>query len=885
MLSFDLRNKFLDFFASHGHRKVSSSSLVPHDDPSLLFTNAGMVQFKRVFTGEEKRDYSRATTAQKCVRAGGKHNDLENVGYTARHHTFFEMLGNFSFGDYFKKEAINFAWELLTVGFKLPEDKLYATVFQDDDESFGLWETEIGLPSQRILRLGEKDNFWSMGDTGPCGPCSEILIDQGPELGCEKPDCGPGCDCDRYLEIWNLVFMQFERDKSGKMTPLPRPSIDTGLGLERLAAVKQNVRNNYESDIFRPLLDEISNLSGVPYQYGRVLATTDPQYQLNVSLRVIADHARSVTFLIADGVRPENLGRGYVLRRILRRAIRHGRKLGLTQPFLAQMCQKVSATMSGPYPELLSLASYIETMVTQEELRFRETLEGGLKMLSEAMEELRALDLKVLPGSLLFKLYDTFGFPIDLVGDISREHGFSIDEPGFLSFMEEQRAKGRAAWKGDTLEAENLLTQVGTLTSTGFTTAFLGYETCSAKATPALILRAGERVSSAQAGDDIILIFQETPFYAASGGQESDTGEIQFPQGTVAISQVTKAPSSGVFLHHGTVTSGQITVREAELKVDTEKRQKTANNHSATHLLHKALRRTLGDHVRQAGSLVSPERLRFDFTHFSPLTQAETDQIEASVTKDILADYPVETAVMDMEEAVRSGALALFEERYGEKVRVVSMGESRELCGGTHTSRTGQIGPFLISSESSVGSGVRRVECLTGEAALEKIQQDRRILAAISVKLKAPPSELLERITKLSVKPKEPSATTLHPNFDPKEAVKLAQKFGEVSFLGLSVPAETPKDLREVGDRFRDLMGTNSVIALAANAGDKAILLVMVGKELTQLYPAGKIISQMALKVGGKGGGRADLAQAGGPNLEGIPQALEVAKNMVEALV
>jgi alanyl-tRNA synthetase len=888
MLSKDIRNTFLDFFERNGHRKVASSSLVPRDDPTLLFTNAGMVQFKRIFTGEEKRDYKRATTSQKCVRAGGKHNDLENVGYTARHHTFFEMLGNFSFGDYFKKEAINFAWRLLTEEYKLPSDKLYATVFEDDDEAYKLWEKEIGLPEARISRLGEKDNFWAMGDTGPCGPCSEILIDQGPELGCGKPDCAPGCDCDRYLEIWNLVFMQFERGKDGVLRPLPKPSIDTGLGLERLAAVKQGVPNNFESDLFTPLLNKISELSGVPYVYGKTLTPDDPSFQTNVSMRVVSDHARAVTFLVSDGIRPENLGRGYVLRRILRRALRHGRKLGLSKPFMALMADSVIETLSSAYPELIQSKSYIETVITAEEERFSETLDSGLKILNDSMGELIQKGEKVIPGNLVFKLYDTYGFPVDLVADVAREHALEVDDAGFERSMEEQKAKGRAAWKkGETESA--LMNAVNSLTASGFSTRFLGYDTHISSAAPEIIYSDGElrdTLSNPGTGTppELTLVFKESPFYAASGGQETDSGIIRFPKGLVKIIDVEKAPGTQVFLHKGELLEGSISKTPASLEVDELKRQETANNHSATHLLHKALRETLGPHARQAGSSVSHERLRFDFTHFQPLTQTELLNIETLVNADIRADSKVVTELMDMDEAVRSGAMALFEERYGERVRVVSMGESRELCGGTHTESTGKIGLFIITSEGSLSSGVRRIEALTGRYALEYIQRERAVLNSLSTFLKAPSSELLSKVEKLSEKTKE-SRKQSKETLDVSALAKKAEKFGDTSFLSLKLDNLDAKALREVADRLRDILGPQTVLALSAVTNNNLLLLVTVGKNVKKKLHAGEIISKMAEKVGGKGGGRADLAQAGGPNVGAIDEAMELARELVRKAV
>ncbi|MDR2340228.1 MAG: alanine--tRNA ligase [Deltaproteobacteria bacterium] len=886
MLSTDIRNTFLGFFERRGHRRVSSSSLVPHDDPSLLFTNAGMVQFKRLFTGEEKRDYNRATTSQKCVRAGGKHNDLENVGYTARHHTFFEMLGNFSFGDYFKQDAIAFAWELLTEGYGLPSDKLYATVYKDDDEAYGLWRKDIGLPESRISRLDEKDNFWAMGDTGPCGPCSEILIDQGPELGCGKPDCGPGCDCDRYLEIWNLVFMQFERGKDGTMGPLPRPSIDTGMGLERLAAVTQGVRNNFESDLFLPLLTRISDLSGVAYVRGAPPKEGDPSFQTNVSLRVVADHARAVTFLVADGVRPENLGRGYVLRRILRRAVRHGRKLGLAKPFMASMCDAVIGTLDGAYPELGQSRDYIRNLVTFEEERFRETLDQGLRILGDEMEGILARGEGAIPGALAFKLYDTYGFPVDLVADVAREHSLTVDEEGFGREMEGQRAKGRAAWKGED-EAEGVIDAVNALTAKGFRTRFTGYGGTVGKSTPALIWSEGrEWEELVPSGDPprLTLVFPETPFYAASGGQESDQGLILFQSGKVAVTDVQKAPGSGVFLHSGILLEGEVSKTEATLEADPVRRARIAANHSATHLLHKALRETLGPHARQAGSSVAPERLRFDFTHPKPVTPEEIERIENLVNGDILSDHSVDTHLMGMDEALRSGAVALFEERYGEEVRVVSMGGSRELCGGTHTESTGKIGLFLIASEGAVASGVRRIEAVTGLAALAQVHRDRASLQGLSFLLKAPVPELHQRVERLLKRARDlekaPAAKAAGAD-DLKSLAQKAESLGGTRFLAARLKAAGPKELREAADGLRELLGPKSVLALATDANGTALLLVAVGKGLDGRLKAGAIISEMARAVGGKGGGRPELAQAGGPNVSGIDEALSKARELV----
>jgi alanyl-tRNA synthetase len=844
-----------------------------------------MVQFKRVFTGEEKRDYNRATTSQKCVRAGGKHNDLENVGYTARHHTFFEMLGNFSFGDYFKSEAITMAWELLTVKLGLPADQLYVTVFEDDNEAADLWPKLTGIPTERLSRLGEKDNFWAMGDTGPCGPCSEILIDQGPELGCGRPDCAPGCDCDRYLEIWNLVFMQFERAADGSMSPLPRPSIDTGLGLERLAAVTQKVRSNFETDLFQPLLAKVASLSGIPYVYGANLAPGEPNFQTNVSTRVIADHSRAITFLISDGVRPENLGRGYVLRRILRRAVRHGRKLGLDKPFLSELAGTVIETLRSAYPEIADQAAHIKSLVKAEEERFGETLSAGLAMLNDAIADLKAQGKSVLAGSVAFKLYDTFGFPLDLVSDAAREQGLSVDQAGFDLAMSDQRAKGRAAWKPDRLEGDAAQASLKGLTSSGFTTEFLGYETLTvAGQTPALLIAQGQEATSAEAGQEVSLVFKQTPFYGASGGQMGDEGQILFAEGEVLVRETTKAPG-GLIVHHGQVARGTINLTSARLEVDAGLRRATAANHSATHLVHLALRRILGEHVRQAGSLVSAERLRFDFTHPTQAREEDLARVEEIVNEEIVKNWPIETQVLAYDEAVRSGAMALFEERYGEKVRVVTMGPSRELCGGTHAQRTGDIGFFLIASESAVAAGTRRLECLTGLAALREFQAQRGQLRELSQILKAKPEELASRVRKQAERIQQltKTAQTQPHALDPKSLAAQAETFGDLQCLALEAPAEDPRALRELGDRLRDQLGPRAIVALGAQAQGKALLLVSVSPELTGRFSAGQLIGPMAEAVGGRGGGKPLLAQAGGPKPEGLSLALATFKERVKA--
>ncbi|MGB5983779.1 MAG: alanine--tRNA ligase, partial [Desulfobacterales bacterium] len=717
----DVRRQFLEYFQRHNHRIVRSASLVPQDDPTLLFVNAGMVQFKRAFLGEEKRDYARAVTSQKCVRAGGKHNDLENVGYTARHHTFFEMLGNFSFGDYFKEGAIEFGWDLLTNGFNLSPEDLWVSIYLDDDEAHDLWHTNIGVPTERIVRFGEKDNFWAMGDTGPCGPCSEIHLDRGEAHGCGKPECALGCECDRFLEIWNLVFMQFDRDETGTLTPLPKPSIDTGLGLERMASIAQNVNTNYDTDLILPIIHFAAEMSGVGY--GESTAG-------DVALKVIADHSRAAAFLIGDGILPANEGRGYVLRRIMRRAIRYGRQIGLNQPFLHKTAEKVYEIMAPEYPELGQAGAFIGNVIQNEELRFSETLDKGLRLLNDSLDELRAkgkltlpkmevtgsatvddsLAQGTVPGDLIFKLYDTFGFPVDIVRDVVRDEGLELDMAGFDRAMAGQRAKSRSvvafAHAGDAYKG---------LSASGFAPQFVGYDTLNCDSQVALLVKAGEAVAQAEPGDEVEVVTALTPFYGEAGGQVGDRGTLKIttPEGEtlMEIRDTLKDPT-GLIIHKGRVKQGVLKKgSDVSLGVDPERRGATACNHTATHILHYALRQVLGEHVKQSGSLVAPARFRFDFTHFSQVSAQELEQIETLVNDRIRDNLPVEIQEMDAEAAFKSGATALFEEKYGDRVRVITLGDfSRELCGGTHTSRTGNIGFFQIVAESSIAAGVRRIE-------------------------------------------------------------------------------------------------------------------------------------------------------------------------------
>jgi len=864
----DARKLFLEYFQSKGHKIVKSDALTPQNDPTLLFTNAGMVPFKRIFLGEEKRDYIRATTSQKCVRAGGKHNDLENVGYTARHHTFFEMLGNFSFGDYFKETAIEYAWDLLTNEYKLPADKLWISVYLNDDEAYNIWHKKIGVPETRMIRLGEKDNFWSMGDTGPCGPCSEILIDRGESFACDRPDCQPGCDCDRYLEIWNLVFMQYNRDASGNMTALPKPSIDTGMGLERIVSVLQNTDTNFETDLFIPIFNVIQDLS--QKEYGQ-------SNDIDISMKVIADHSRAIAFLINDGILPSNEGKGYVLRRIMRRAIRYGHQIGLTDPFLHQTVESVFHVMNSPYPELLDNKSFIQNVVINEEKRFSETLDNGLKILQDALDNMKSKNEKILSGDIIFKLYDTYGFPVDIVQDIVRDEPITLDMETFHSAMDQQREKSRsiAAFSsiGDAYKE---------LSSQGIQTHFVGYNALNVSSRILLMVKAGQKVDSIQKGDRIEILTHETPFYGESGGQMGDTGEIIAPNGRIRIENTSKDPS-GLLIHHGTVTQGIIDqTQEITLQVDTDRRQATARNHTATHILHAVLRNVLGDHVKQSGSMVSHDRLRFDFSHFSKLTPDEIIAIEQQVNAWIRKNTAVNLEEMDMEKAVQTGATALFEEKYGEQVRVISIHSfSRELCGGTHTSHTGNIGTFCITGESSVAAGIRRIEALTGNHAIEHLQSISQRENELSALLKEKPSGLCQKISQMMQRQKamEKEINTLKAKIASMDAEKEAddiKTINGVSVLVKKVTVDSASGLRDILDQFKGKV-KSGVVILGAALDNKALIIVGVTKDLVKTYHAGKLVKQIAAKVGGGGGGRPDMAQAGGPDVDQLDTALEFA--------
>jgi alanyl-tRNA synthetase len=877
----EVRKAYLDFFKERTHTVVKSSSLIPHDDPTLLFANAGMNQFKRCFLGEEKRAYARAASSQKCVRAGGKHNDLENVGRTARHHTFFEMLGNFSFGDYFKEEAVEYAWVFLTDVLGLPKDKLYATIHEGDpgmklgadEEARGYWARF--LPNERILAFPTKDNFWAMGDTGPCGPCSEILIDQGEAMGCGRPDCRPGCDCDRYLELWNLVFMQFNRQGDGILDPLPKPSIDTGMGLERVTAVLQKAPSNYDTDLFAPMMAAIAGISG--HRPGESAET-------DVSIKVIADHSRAAAFLIGDGILPSNEGRGYVLRRVIRRALRHGRFLGIDRPFLFEVAVAVMHAMQDTYPELLESKSYITRVIMHEEERFNDTLDHGLKLLQAEIRRLQEEGARVIPGALIFKLYDTYGFPIDIVTDMARDLRLHVDEPAFEELMEKQRRQSRLHWRGS--GERELAEAYHQLAAQGVKAGFLGYQQLQVESPVAALVQNGVLVEQAVAGEEVEIVTEQTPFYGAAGGQVGDQGEIIGPQGKVRVTDTLKLPGD-MIVHLGKVAEGVLRLRDrVQLQVDEALRRDTALNHTATHILHAVLRQVLGDHVKQAGSLVAPERLRFDFTHFTAVTAAEVQEIERRVNEEIRNNRQLQVHVMGLEEALRTGAMALFEEKYGDTVRLVEIpGFSKELCGGTHTHGTGDIGLLQIVQETSVAAGVRRIEAVTGRAALASVQQHQQLLQHSAALLKTHPGEVPERIEKLLAAHKqlEKELEALKTSLTAKRSADLlstAEDIGGIKVLITRVEASNPKVLREINDRFKERL-TSGVVVLGAAHEDKAFLLVGVTDDLTKRIQAGNIIKEIARAIEGSGGGRADMAQAGGSKPEGLADALSLARTLL----
>ncbi|MBM3377840.1 MAG: alanine--tRNA ligase [Betaproteobacteria bacterium] len=865
----EIRQRFLDFFAQNGHAVVPSSALVPANDPTLLFTNSGMVQFKDVFLGREKRAYSRATSSQRSVRAGGKHNDLENVGYTARHHTFFEMLGNFSFGDYFKQDAIRYAWTLLTDVYGLPKERLWVTVYQDDDEAYGIWEKEIGVPVERIVRIGDNkgaryasDNFWQMADTGPCGPCSEIFYDHGPAVWGGPPGSPEG-DGDRYIEIWNLVFMQYDRDEKGVLTPLPKPCVDTGMGLERIAAVLQGVHSNYEIDLFANLVADAARETGC-------------KDLSNPSLRVIADHIRACSFLIVDGVIPGNEGRGYVLRRIVRRALRHGHKLGQTQPFFFRLVKDLVDQMGGAYPELAQAATRVADTLRQEEERFGETLEKGMAILSTALADLPKGGM--LDGQTAFMLYDTFGFPLDLTADVCREREVAVDEAGFEQAMDRQRDQARAASK---------FKSAGGLEYNGVPTAFVGYESLSQSARVTGLYVGGSAVEAAGVGDEVVVVLETTPFYAESGGQVGDAGQLK-AEGLLVQIEDTQKISAEVFGHHGRVIKGPLRIgQNLVAEVDLVRRARTARHHSVTHIMHKALREVLGAHVQQKGSLVDADKTRFDFAHNQPLTAQEIERIEAMVNEEVLRNTPTQAQVMGFDDAVAGGAVALFGEKYGDVVRVLDIGSSRELCGGTHVARTGDIGIFKIVSESGVAAGIRRVEAITGDRALSFMQSLEQQLHEAAGLMKTAPAELGSRLSQLleSSRQLEKELSRLKAKLAASAGDDLASQavsVGGAKFLATTVEGVASAELRSLLDSLKSKL-QSAAIVLASVEGEKVSIIAGVTSDLTAKIKAGDLVNHVASRVGGKGGGRPDMAQGGGTQPADLPKAMESLRGHVQA--
>ena len=870
----ELRQGFLDYFKGHGHAIVPSSSLIPQADPTLLFTNAGMVQFKGVFLGGEHRAYVRAASSQKCIRAGGKHNDLENVGHTGRHHTFFEMLGNFSFGDYFKEDAMRFAWEYLTKAAKLSPDRLWVTVFRDDDEAYAIWEHKIGVPAVRILRCGEEDNFWQMADTGPCGPCSEIHYDQGPGVPGDAVPNGAG---DRVIELWNLVFMQYHRDEKGALHPLPKPSIDTGMGLERLAAVVQGKTNNYDSDLFQPIIRAVGETAGK--RYG---SSGDDDR----SMRVITDHLRAIAFMVADGVLPSNEGRGYVLRRILRRAGRYGRLLGigLDNPFLYRLTGAVVDLMKGAYPELERARPTIDHVTKAEEERFLDTLDKGLRMLDEIVADAKKANRTMISGDELFKLYDTYGFPLDLAADSAKDCGLTLDEAGFQAALEEQRERARKSAGFAAAKTKDIYTALGGIVAP---TQFLGYAELDTEGVVQAIVKHDARVPEAVEGDEIEIVLDRTPFYAEGGGQVGDQGMLTGPDGVIEVKQTIK-PAPDLFLHQGIVTRGR--VREGDrlrAHVDPRLRYGAARNHTATHLLHAVLREVLGPHVKQYGSLVAPSRLRFDFAHFTPVRPGQLEEVEAVVNERIRANAPVQTTVMGITEAVQAGALAFFGDKYGEAVRVVEINQfSKELCGGTHCRHTGEIGLFKLVAETGVAAGVRRIEAQTGEGAYELLKQREEELRTLADVFKTNTTDVLAKARKLvtTLKEKEEELEQLKARLATGQAgggAGATQTVAGVPVYIQRVDGMEMNDLRKLADTVRDKL-KSGIIALGSVKDGKASLLLAVTTDLSARFPAGELIKPLAAEIGGTGGGRAEMAQAGGKQTDRLDAALAKTATVVE---
>ena len=883
MTSAEIREAFLKFFEERGHQRVPSSSLIPRADPTLLFVNAGMVQFKDAFLGAETRAYARATTSQKCVRAGGKHNDLDSVGRTARHHTFFEMLGNFSFGDYFKREAIDYAWSFLTDTLALPREQLWITIYEEDDEADALWREVAQVPPERILRLGEHDNFWAMGDTGPCGPCSEILVDRGEEFRCTAPECGIGkCDCDRWLEIWNLVFMQFNKDAAGTMTPLPKPSIDTGMGLERVASLLQGAHTNYETDLLRPIIARVEKLSGVPYGPG----------EAGFPHRVIADHARACAFLIGDGVLPGNEGRGYVLRRILRRAARFGRQLGLQDLFLGTIAEAVVQEMADAYPDLNDKNNFIVRVLGLEEERFDQTLTAGMNLLESIVQRAAAANAAI-PGSEAFRLYDTYGFPYELTEEIAAEQGLSVDRAGFEQEMAQQRERARAGRRAD---GERFTFQDYAQLPLP-ETEFLGYQTLTVESRVASLAASSGAVEEATQGQEVEIVLERTPFYGEGGGQVGDQGVLQSGSGAVQVTDTLHA-GRGLLVHRGVVTQGSVVVNEEmTARVDAGRRADTARNHTATHLLHAALRKILGHHVQQAGSLVAPDRLRFDFSHIAPMTREEIDQVQRLVNQRIREDWQVRPRTSSYQEAVQEGALAFFDEKYGATVRVVEVQRpengrphvpphpdepgpfSKELCGGTHCSDTGEIGFCYILSEGSIGAGVRRIEAVTGKGAEELVMQRLTTLEELARHVGAPPQDVPTRVVGLmeSLEQERRRAQGLQRALNRHQVQELLERVVDVDSVKLlhaRVQASSFETLRELADLLRDSM-KSGVVVLGAVFGERPNFLAAVTKDLVdQGLHAGSLVREIASVAGGGGGGRPDFAQAGGRDVSKLDEAL-----------
>ena len=878
MYAQEIREIFLDFFAGKKHKIVKSSALLPQDDPTILFTNAGMNQFKNVFLGLEKRSYKRATSVQKCMRVSGKHNDLEQVGKTNKHHTFFEMLGNFSFGDYFKKGAIEYAWELFTEIFKLEREKLYISVYEDDDEAFRLWNEGIGLSPDRIFRFGKEENYWAMGDTGPCGPCSEIHYDLDPEIEDGDPCTLIENGSDRFLELWNLVFMQFHQDEKGKLHDLPSPSIDTGMGLERVVTSLQGKRSNYDTDLFSPLIESISNVCQREYPLDE---------KADTSMRIIADHIRAASFLIGDGIMPSNEGRGYVLRRLIRRAFRNGNALGIQKPFLFKLVSVVSDIMKDAYPELLTSADYIAKVCLSEEKRFSNTLASGLRTFNQYMDETKRKKQMVLPGPKLFKLYDTFGFPLDLSRELAEEEKMSVDETGFLEELEAQRQRARLSWKGDDLQKQKKIYEK----LKDISVRFIGYDKEIITDAKALsILKNNTFVQEIVEGDKGEIFLDVTPFYAEAGGQVGDRGILKNPHFS-ALVESAYYPLPEIIAHKIKVLSGKIKVGDTvEASIDIKRRKAISRNHTATHLLHASLRQIMGDHVKQAGSLVSPTRLRFDFTHFSPLDDLELRQIETLINEKIQDNISVETQITTLEEGVKQGAVAIFEEKYGEKVRMIIIdGFSKELCGGVHVHNTGEIGFFIIVSESSIAAGMRRVEALTSEEALKYIQETEGILKDAQMILNSPRKELLDQIESLrdSLKDKEKENKTLRQklaNLKYQKEEEKVQKIKDVSVLIQRVEGLDNKELRELSDSLKQKIGSG-VVVLAMALEQKVFIVISISSDLIHRIKANEFIDRIAPLIGGGGGGRADFAQAGGTKPEKLDKALKESYTILESLI